>query len=279
MIHIVFQQSDIGVLKEAITLDPQLGGEVIQIIDDFAVGPIRNIHTQEGMSIRKDWWRKVLSGGDYDGISDDGRFPDDLESLRLLREKLIADPLETVWIWAAQNAHDVSGYYWLTGQLKDFQGRVFLLYLNNLPFINTKGAIFYPTNLFDIPAREFLKAKKLARQVSGAEFETDPEEWSKLGNEDKGVRILEGAKKLVQYDEDFYDQDLKKFITGDWIKASKLIHQFLAKAQHITGDAYLLWRLKQIIASNQIDVQGQVSKMKEFEVKLQASQPIVDQQP
>ena len=90
---------------------------------------------------------------------------------------------------------------------------------------------------------------------------------------------MEGAKKLVQYDEDFYDRDLKKFITGDWIKASKLIHQFLAKAQHITGDAYLLWRLKQIISSNQIDVQGQVSKMKEFEVKLQASQPIVDQQP
>ena len=81
---------------------------------------------------------------------------------------------------------------------------------------------------------------------------------------------MEGGKKLTQFGYDFYDEDLRKFITGDWVKASKLIHQFLSKAKNTTGDAYLLWRLKQMIAAGGIDVQGELRNMKDFEVKLKA---------
>jgi hypothetical protein len=278
MIHIVFQPNDAGVLREAMGLDLQLTGEIVTIVDDFAVGPIAGILTQEGREARKQWWREVTAGGDYDGIVDDGSVADDHQTVQALSQKLLTDPVETIWIWVAQNKHDVSGYYWLISQLKDFQGRVFILSLNNLPFINLKGSIFYPVYLFEIPAREFIKAKKLARLVTIAEFEIDPEEWLRLCNENKGVRLLEGAKKLQQLDYDFYDPELKKFLTGDWIKASKLIHQFLARATHTTGDAFLLWRLKQIIASRQIEVQGELKNMKDFEVKTKTQQTILDQQ-
>jgi hypothetical protein len=184
-----------------------------------------------------------------------------------LKTRLTNDNSEVVWIWAAQNKHDVCGYYWLISQLKDFQGSVFILYLNNLPFINEKGHIFYPNWLHTIPAREFPKAKKLARPVTLSEFETDPDEWQRLSSENKGVRILEAGKKLVQFDYEFYDAELRKFITGDWIKANKLIHQFLSKASHTTGDAYLLWRLKEIIRDGELDVQGEQKNMKDFEIK------------
>src|SRR5258708_28413103 len=105
-----------------------------------------------------------------------------------------------VWIGAGQNKNDVSGYYWLMSQLKDFQGRIFILYLNNLPFINEKGHIFYPVNLSEIPAREFIKARKLARPITLSEFEIDPAERSKLSGDATGVPILEGGKKPAQYD-------------------------------------------------------------------------------
>ncbi|MDE3250148.1 MAG: hypothetical protein KGO82_15920, partial [Bacteroidota bacterium] len=59
--------------------------------------------------------------------------------------------------------------------------------------------------------------------------------------------------------------------SADWQKASKIIHQFLSKAKQTTGDAFLLWRLKQIIAAGGIDTQGDVKKMKDFEVKLQGA--------
>ena len=274
MIHIVFQEADVPALQKSFELDESMRGDVLEIKDEFAVGPIRDIYQPESVEARKQWWREILAGGDYDGLVDDGHV-DDQKTVRELIARLNEDQSEIVWIWAAQNKHDVSGYYWLISQLKDFQGRIFLLYLNNLPFINEKGNIFYPTHLSEIAPREFVKAKKLARPVTLSEFEIDPDEWARLQTEDKGVRILEGGKKLVQYDYDFYDKDLQKFISTDWQKASKLINTYLHKATHKTGDAFLLWRLKQIIATGDLDVQGEIKNMKDFEVKLKSAQPEV----
>lgn len=267
MIHIVFQHADVAALKKSFDLDETLAGDIIEIKDDFAVGPITNMFLEEGIENRKQWWREVLAGSDIDGKVDTGEI-DDKKTVSDLIERLHNAPEEIVWIWTAQNKHDVSGYYWLMSQLKDFQGRIFILYLNNLPFINEKGHLFYPTNIFEIPAKEFIKAKKLARQITPSEFEVDPDEWLKLCNENKGVRTLEGGKRLIQHDYDYYDSELLTFITADWQKVNRLFHSFFSKSKNTTGDMYLLWRLKLMIAEGKIDAQGELKGMKDFEVKL-----------
>lgn len=266
MIHIVFQQADIEALGKSFTLDETMAGDIVQVKDDFAVGPLVDIYSVEGREARKEWWRQVLSGGDYDGHVDKGEVNDTASVIDLVT-KMQDNPGEIIWIWIAPNKHDVCGYYWLLEHLKEFQGRVFTLHLNNLPFLNEKGNLFYPNNLFEIPAKEFVKAKRLAREITISEFETDPDEWTKICNENKGIRLLEGGKKLVQEDYDFYDSDLKKYVTHDWQKASKIIHQYLHKAKHPTGDAYLLWRLKTMISMGMFDTQGEIRNMKDFEVK------------
>ncbi|MEO7444688.1 MAG: DUF3658 domain-containing protein [Ferruginibacter sp.] len=274
MIHIVFNEPDVKVLNAAQALDETLAGEIVLIKDDYAVGPIQDIYSEEGKTTRKNWWRKVLEGSDLAASTEDGSV-DDNATVASLKEKLEANDEEEIWIWAAQNKHDVSGYFWLMTQLKDFAGRIQILYLNNLPFFHEKGNIFYPQWLSEIPAKEFLKAKKLAREVTLSEFETDPDEWEKLSQENGGVRLLEGGKKLVSKNEDFYDGELKKLISGDWQKASKIINQHLTKATHTTGDAYLLWRLKEMVSSDELDMQGNMANMKDFELK-QKSTPTTE---
>lgn len=267
MIQVVFEEANIAALRESFELDPSLQGDVISIKDDFAVGPLRDIYTEKGIQNRHQWWRDILHGGHYQGIADDGHV-DDNNEVAELKMKLIEDPKEMVWIWAAPNKHDVAGYYWLMSQLKDFQGRIIILYLNNLPFINEKGNIFYPTSLFQIQPKEFVKAKKLARPITISEFETDPDEWVKICREDKGVRLLEGGKKLIQKGYDYYDGELLKFTSNEWQKVSKLFQQYYSKVGDTTGDAYLLWRLKQLIEEGKMEMQGSTQNMKEFEVKL-----------
>jgi hypothetical protein len=269
MTHIVFNEADVKVLQEAITLDKSLEGEVVLIRDDYAVGPLDNIYNGEGIARRRQWWQEVLAGGDYHGKAD-GEDVDDYKTIAELVGGMRRDEAAFTWIWAAQNKHDVSGYYWLLKYMKEFQGRVFILYLNNLPFINDKGNIFYPTWLHEIPAREFLKAKKLAREITLSEFEVDPDEWLKLCGENKGIRLLEGGKKLTQEDYDYYDAELIKLVTTDWQKASRIIHQHLTRVKQTTGDAYLLWRLKVMISRDMFDVQGKIGNMKEFEIKTKA---------
>ena len=266
MIHIVFNEPDVEVIKKAIELDASLSGEVMLIRDDYAVGPLLNVYTPEGVAERKDWWRMIFAGGDHEGIVDEGKVNDE-EVLLNIKEALANDEAEHLWIWAAQNKHDVCGYYWLVGQLSAFQGRIAILYLNNLPFINEKGNIFYPDWLSQIQPREFLKAKKLARPITTSEFEVDADEWNKIAAEGKMVRLLEGGKKLIQKDVDYYDADLTKYITADAQKANKVINAFLSKNKETTGDAFMLWRLKELAQQPHFEVQGELKGLKDFDIK------------
>jgi hypothetical protein len=266
MIHVVFNEPDVEILKKAIELDETLAGDVLLIRDDYAVGPLTGIFLPEGQEKRKDWWRTVLQGSDNENSVDDGTVNDPAVLINI-KEQLINNSEEEIWIWAAQNKHDVCGYYWLVSQLADFQGRIHLLYLNNLPFINEKGSIFYPDWLSQIQPKEFLKAKKLARPITTSEFEVDGDEWNKICEDDKMIRLLEGGKKIVQKEVNYYDTELLKFVTNDFQKANKVVNAFLNKGKETTGDAFVFWRLKELTKTNQLDVQGELKGMKDFEIK------------
>jgi hypothetical protein len=172
-----------------------------------------------------------------------------------------------------QNQHDVTGYFWLMRQLRDYQGRAMILYLNNLPFINEKGQLFYPWNVHDILPKEIIKAKKLARPITMSEFEVDPDEWKRLSEENAPVRILEGGKKIVSKDETFYDEEVMKNITAEWQKAWRVLSNTLHRMKIKTGDVFLMWRMKELITQGKIEVLGDVTKgWKEFDVKLPGAQ-------
>jgi len=266
MIHVVFNEPDVDVISKAIELDESLTGQILLIRDDYAVGPLENIYTAEGIEKRKLWWQNVLTGTENENLIQDGKVNDEAVVLEI-KNALDHNEDEVIWIWAAQNKHDVAGYYWLLSQLATYQSRVFILYLNNLPFINEKGHIFYPDWLSQIPAREFIKAKKLARTITPSEFEVDADEWNKTCLEAGFVRLLEGGKKLISKDANYYDADLSRFISHDSQKASKIIHQFLSKNKETTGDAFLLWRLKKMIEQDELETQGPLKGTKDFEVK------------
>ena len=267
MIHIVFNESEVELMKQVMEMDESLAGEVVQIKDDFAVGPLAGIDTEEGWQARLDWWRGLLQSSPQ-GDSLVGSF-DDRETVKALIAKMEENTEEEIWIWMAQNQHDVTGYYWLMPQLSKLQGRVMVLYLNNLPFINEKGQIFYPSWLQEIQPKEFIKAKKLARPITVSEFEIDPDEWRKITGENAVVRILEGGKKIIGEEDNFYDNEILKNITGEWQKASRVLSNTLHRMKIKTGDVFVMWRMKDLISRGKIEVTGDLNKgWKDFDVKL-----------
>ncbi|MEY4456949.1 MAG: DUF1835 domain-containing protein [Sediminibacterium sp.] len=241
MIHIVFNTADIAALEAAIELDESLAGKIIEIKDDYAVGPLLDIYETEGFQLRKNWWANVLAHSPY---TDQLDIVDDRLTVHQLINALNHDENESIWIWMGQNAHDVCGYYWLMSQFKEYQGRIQVLYLNNLPFLNEKGQLFYPTYLSQIQPKEFLKAKKLARPITLSEFELDPDEWKKICTEQEVVKFLEGGKKIVNMDINFYDKEILSLLTKNAQKLPSALSNILAKMKVKTGDAFVVYRLK-----------------------------------
>jgi len=265
MIHIVFETANIVSLQAAIELDESLQGTILEIKDDYAVGPLGDIYGAEGYQARRDWWKQVLEFSPY---AEQLNIVDDKLTVHNLLKTLDEQPEEIVWVWMGQNQHDVCGYYWLMSQLKDYQGRVFVLYMNNLPFINEKGNIFYPSHLHEIQPKEFLKAKKLARPITPSEFEVDPDEWKKLSNESAIVRILEGGKKIVSKEANFYDKELLGAVTGEAQKLGRYLQHVLGKMKIKTGDAFLVWRLRELAVQGNIEISGDWNKgWKEIQLK------------
>jgi len=263
MLHIVFNESEVALMQQVLELEEDLAGEVWQIKDDFAVGPIQAIYEPEGYQQRRDWWKTLLENSPYAEQAD---LVDDKLTVHNLKKKLEEEPELEVWIWMGQNQHDVSGYYWLMPQLREFQGRIMVLYMNNLPFINEKGNIFYPSWLHEIRPSEFRKARKLARPITLSEFEVDPDEWKKLCDENAIVRILEGGKKIVSKDETFYDDELLKNVTGEWQKSWRVLSNTLNRMKIKTGDVFIMWRMKQLVQEGKIEVLGDINKgWKEFD--------------
>ena len=268
MLHVLFNESDIDRIKEVQQLDTSLEGPIVLIRDDYAVGPIQAIDTALGQAERLEWWKTCFEKSSYGNMASTSNV-DDIKAVQSIQDWVAKDAEAICWIWMAQNQHDVSGYYWLIPQLKNWQGQIEILYLNNLPFINDKGQLFYPNWLEEIPPREFLKAKKLARPVTASEFEIDPDEWNRLMAENAGVRILEGGKKLVGKDISYFDTELKRLLTKDWQRALRVVTQAQSKMKVKTGDIFLQYRLAQLIEEGAIEANGKWEKgWKELDIRL-----------
>ena len=257
MIHLVFETANIAALEAAIELDETLAGKIVEIKDDYAVGPLLDIYETEGYQARRNWWDNVL---EYSPHTDQLNIVDDKLTVHQLIQSLEENPAEEIWIWMGQNTHDVCGYYWLMSQLKAYQGKLQVLYLNNLPFLNEKGQLFYPTHLSEIQPKEFIKAKRLARPITLSEFELDPDEWKKLCQENEGVRFLEGGKKLVSMPISFYDKEILSLLTKNAQKLPSALAHILSKMKVKTGDAFIVFRLKALAEIGKIVFAGNWEK-------------------
>lgn len=275
--HIVFGQVSVPVLAAAFDMDESMKGDILCFEDDLSVGPLFILDTKDGHANRKLWWQQ-LAGVQPAPVAENGgspvqedtiaEAPGDPERLAQLKAQLKEDPELELWIWAGQNARDVCGYYWLVSQLYDFSGRIHIIYLNNLPFLNEKGAVFYPTHLHQILPKEFLKAKKLARAVSLAEFELDGEEWQKMMNENAGLRLLEGGKKIKGEPAEYYDKELLQQSSKEFQKAHKIVGQVTGKFKYPVMDQFLGWRIKELIKAEKLESKGELKTIRDFEVKL-----------
>jgi hypothetical protein len=257
MKHLVFEDQNARLLEEAIALDETLSGNIFVIRDDYATGPIAVEETEETVLARKAWWANVLEGSPYE---EQLKLVDDIATLRQLTDELTEAPEEECWIWMGQNAHDVCGYYLILKYLKPFAGRIMVLYMNNLPFLNEKGGIFYPSHLHEILPKEFLKAKKLARPITGSEWEVDPEEWTRLLSGDGMLRLLEGGKKLVNRPIEFHDDEIFRAVPAEWQKLNKVIGHLLSKNKNGLTDSFIAWRLKGMVGEGKLEWQDDKNK-------------------
>ena len=261
--HIVTGDVAAAQLSEAIASEPSMEGTVLVVKDVLCVGPLHKEEGQKFAELRGAFWQEVV-------INDKNPIVvDDLERLSEVSIALANEPDAKAWIWIAPWPADVCTYHWALKYLGQYMGRLFVINIAGLPFLDEQGKVFFPKSIGEIQPKELVKARKLARAVTPAELEVDGEEWRKLVKENAGIRIHEGGKRLTSKSEEHYDNQLISFCSHQYQKASKVVSQALARYNVPTGDLYLGWRLRKMVESGRLELQGDVTKaLKDFEVKM-----------
>lgn len=248
LIHLIVGDVTAKPLSEAIAQEEALAGELVVLKDILNVGPLKT----EGMTFsegRSAFWTEVQPEGHAPAEVDD------LERLMALSSRLSNDPALNIWFWMAPRAADVCAYYWLLQFLKKHQGRFSVININGLPFLDENGKLFYPDSFGDVPVKEIIKARKLARIITPSEWETDGDEWQKMTAANSGLRKHEAGKKISEQNIDFYDGLLLSLCTKQNQKATRVVNQAMSKNKIQTGDLFLIWRLRVLAQEGKLDMQ------------------------
>lgn len=261
--HITVGDLAAAPLKEAIGLEASMQGEVFVLKDILHVGPILKDEGTTFSEMRSAFWQQVIAN-DKNPVE-----VNDMEKLLELSNEMFKDENIKAWVWIAPNPADVCAYFWMLKYLSKHMGRLYIVNVANLPFLDENGKVFYPKSLSEIQPKELVKARRLARQVTPAEVEIDTEDWKRIMQENSGIRSFEGGKKLVSRSEEYYDDQLVSFCSQQFQKASRIIGQAISKFGIPTGDVYLGWRLRKMAEAGRMQLQGDISKMlKDYDVKL-----------
>jgi len=250
-------------LRSAVNMEHAMAGEVVVMKDILNVGPLQKGEGQKFSELRGAFWQSV-TGNDKQPAE-----VDDIERLILTGNELAKSDAPVIWLWVAPWPADLCMYHWAVKFLGKYSGRLYVVNIAGLPFLDENGKLFFPKNVSEIAPRELVKARKLARVVTPAEIEVDGFEWGKLVDENGGIRTHEGGKRLVSRTEEHYDHQLSSFCSHQFQKASRVVGQALTKFNLPTGDVYLGWRLKKMAESGKLELQGDASKtLRDFEVRL-----------
>lgn len=249
IIHLAVGDIAANAIAAAIQNDEQTNGEVIVLKDVLSVGPLKDEAIGTFSEVRSDFWNTV-SGEGQPVVT-----VDDLERLMQLSSRISNGEDLKIWFWMGPIPADVTAYFWLLHFLKKHSGRLSVINIAGLPFLDENGKLFYPDSFGNLPQKEILKARKLARVVAPSEWETDGEEWKKLIAENAGIRLLEGGKKLSGHSIDLYDDLLFGLLTNQNQKASRVVSQAMSKNKIFTGDMFLLWRLRTFAANGKAEMQ------------------------
>lgn len=259
MIHILIGHEAAKKLEAAFELDENLKGPVVVLRDTLGIGPIKPATDESWKVMRTTFWKTIRPTMEEE-VAD--------EEILLQTIATAEQEEEPVCIWLAPCVSDYTAYYWVLPYFKNYPGMLHTISILGLPFLNEKGQLFYPINFSEVLPKEFLKTKRLLKEVSPAEFEVDGEEWMRLSSEPHGVRVYDGGKKISSKPLEHFDSIVMASLSTDFTKASKVVHEAMKKIQQTVADYFIEWRLRELVASGQLSSQGDTTKLlKDFEVK------------
>lgn len=278
-VHLVFGESAAGTLKQAFRDTPYEKTESVIVLPGcLSVGPIKALHTKEGLDNRFRWLKYHLR----DEFDDLGIYKRNME--KALQQLEDIQPYQRIVIWTCENAAEQAGLRFVLYLLKEKA--------NEIKEFNTFKAYH---ELFDDPAQEEdfyprssgeLNAEQLLLFYKQPVINLmEPKLRESLCMEGETLLQTNGVlrvwkdKQVHTVSEDNEDTFIincarrlhKKYKTHEFMKAPRLIGEVIGHMEQYTGDEWIEYRLRHLIEQGIFEYRGELHAMRYYEVKLKES--------
>ena len=272
MIHLLFDSSSSGSLNVVLRdLGLEKKARVISFWEQFSIGPVCQIQEEHGMEERFEWVADKLNQS-YDDIQTYTQY-----FQKAIRQLQSIPAGESIYVWAADNAHEQTGLRFVVHLLKDRPNDI-------IPIFTTAEhqALKLKVNYTIIRTGEISpEYLQLIYEQHHGTYLTDHErealekEWLELAESHETLRIWRNGK-IHNVSEDYYDmfiiQKAKKLHreqnTKDFMKSARLIGEVLGHLEQSVGDEFLEYRLRKLIEQGIFEVEGSLVAMRFYSVRL-----------
>lgn len=243
MIHVTFSSSGAASLRQALRIRDQRTN-VVDLSDDLSWGPIGGgdfVERENWLNANLPWDSRSPSAGEgWDWIATGAK--DFLRKLESTDEHL-------VWV-APQNAGELCGLHWYLDRFGGGKASFFALDCG-LPGTWQGQA---PQSIGELVPEQFKFLLENADREAWDEKRFPRYHWAQLCNEAAKVRIVSGglAKSVA---DDYFDDVLIAHCSTKWRKLHRVVGDAMIAQwdmYHYGGDAFLLWRLRELMKQRKI---------------------------
>ena len=276
-VHIVFGHSPGGSLKAAFRNSNYVKTEEIIVMpSNFSVGPLKDLHTCEGIEARFQWLQERYF------IEDDGLAIFEREMKEAV-EKIKAIPShQDIIIWTCQNAHEQIGLRLVLAMLEKKPNDIYVLdtfqLFHELHIFPQLAEDNYPRSSGEVSVENVLHIyeqyqgrplkKSLQQTLSkeGLKMLMDDycihtwvynELWSNHNENVDDDLIIACAKRLHEDQEE-----------APYLMAARLIGEVLGHMEQYRESEWIEYRLRQLIQQGVFSYQGELKGMLHYQVKL-----------
>lgn len=276
MIHILFGASASGSLKYALRemgLDKR--EKVISFWDIFSIGPVWQLHEENGVKSRFEWMKKCLND-EYD------EFPDYKQKFEKATNQINSIPEGVhLFIWCSDNAHDQTGLRFTVNLLKGKNIDITLINITKAyeELLQVKKVKYTPLHTGEIPPEklQFIYEQDYGKFFTDHDREDLEKDWQDIAESHETLRIWRNGR-IQGVPEDYYDEFIiKKVIelhgkqkTKDFMKSARLIGEVLGHLDQYVGDTFLEYRLKRLIEAGVFEFEGSLEAMRFYSVRLKS---------
>ena len=274
MIHILFGASASGSLKfvlKEMGLDKK--EKVISFWDIFSIGPVWQLHEENGVKSRFEWMKNCISA-EYDEFPDyKQRFEKAINEINSIPEGV------HITIWTSDNAHEQTGLRFVVYLLKEKNIDITLINTTEAyeELFQVKKVKYTPLHTGEIPTEKL----QIIYEQGHGKFFTDHDredlekEWLSLSESQETLRIWRNGR-IQSIPGDYYDEFIinrakklhSKQKTKEYMKSARLIGEVLGHLDQYVGDAFLEYRLKKLIEEGVFESEGSLEAMRFYSVKL-----------